>query len=108
MLEGTIGFEVFVRPILLTLLGVKKEIRPVVKARLTRRVAAALGRRVFLRVRIFERNDSFFAEPVRIKGSGVLTTMTKANGYVIIPENREGLEEGEPVNVHLFYSIEGE
>ncbi len=105
---ATIGFEVFVRPILLTLLGVKKELRPVVKARLTRRVAAALGRRVFLRVRVYERSGSFFAEPVRIKGSGVLTTMTKANGYVIIPENREGLDEGESVDVHLFYSIEGE
>ncbi len=105
---ATIGFEVFVRPLLLKLLGVKKEVRPVIKARLTRRVAAALGRRVFLRVRVFERDNSFFAEPVRVKGSGVLTTMTKANGYVIIPENREGLDEGESVNVHLFYSIDGE
>ena len=107
-MAATIGFEVFVRPTILTLLGIKKEIRPIVKATLTRRVAAALGRRVFLRVRVFERNGSFFAEPVRIKGSGVLTTMTKANGYVIIPENREGLDEGESVNVHLFYNIEGE
>ena len=105
---ATIGFEVFVRPLLLRLLGVKREVRPVIKARLTRRVAAALGRRVFLRVHAFERNGSFFAEPVRIKGSGVLTTMTKANGYVIIPENREGLEEGESVNVHLFSNMEGE
>jgi molybdopterin biosynthesis enzyme len=35
----------------------------------------------------------------------VLTTMTRANGYVIIPENREGVEEGESVRVHLFSSI---
>jgi molybdopterin biosynthesis enzyme len=28
--------------------------------------------------------------------------MTKANGYVIVPENRDGLEEGESVSVHLF------
>jgi molybdopterin molybdotransferase len=105
---ATIGFEVFVRPLLLRLLGIKKENRPAIRARLTRRVAAALGRRVFLRVRVIERNGGFFAEPVRVKGSGVLTTMTKANGYVIIPENREGLEEGESVNVHLFYSIGGE
>ena len=47
----------------------------------------------------------FFAEPVRVTGSGVLTTMTKANGYVIIPENREGVEEGESVRVQLFSSI---
>ncbi|UCC58020.1 MAG: molybdopterin molybdotransferase MoeA [Candidatus Bathyarchaeum sp.] len=105
---ATIGFEVFVRPLLLRLQGIKKEPRPAIQAKLTRRVAAALGRRVFLRVRVFERDGSYFAEPVRVKGSGVLTTMTKANGYVIIPENREGLEDGETVMVHLFYSIEGE
>jgi molybdopterin molybdotransferase len=102
---ATIGFEVFVRPIFLRLLGIKMEPRPIIKSKLTRRVAAALGRRVFLRVQVFERDGSFFAEPVRVKGSGVLTTMTKANGYVIIPENREGVEKGESVNVHLFYSI---
>jgi molybdopterin molybdotransferase len=105
---ATIGFEVFARPILLRLLGIKREPRPIIKAKLTVRVAAALGRRVFLRVRAFERDKNFFAEPVRVKGAGVLTTMTKANGYVIIPENREGLEEGESVNVHLFYSVEAE
>ena len=103
---ATVGFEAFTRPTLLKLLGVK-EARPAIEAKLTRRVAAALGRRVFLRVRVFERNGGFFAEPVRVTGSGVITTMTKANGYVIIPENREGLEEGESVTVHLFSSVEG-
>jgi len=34
--------------------------------------------------------------------------MTKANGYVIVPENREGLEEGEIVLVHLFDTLEAE
>jgi molybdopterin molybdotransferase len=103
---ATVGFEVFTRPTLLKLLGTK-EARPVIEAKLSRRVAGALGRRVFLRVRVFERNGGFFAEPVRVSGSGVLTTMTKANGYVIIPENREGVEEGESVRVHLFSCIEG-
>jgi molybdopterin molybdotransferase len=102
-----IGFEVFTRPLILKLLGVESEPRPMLKAKLTRKVASALGRRVFLRVTVFERNGEFFAEPVRIKGAGVLSTMTKANGYVIIPENREGLEEGESVIVHLFDKIEG-
>ena len=104
---ATVGFEVFARPTLLMMLGVN-ECRPVIEAKLTRRVAGALGRRVFLRVRVFERSGGFFAEPVRVTGSGVLTTMTKANGYVIIPENREGVEEGESVRVNLFSSIMGE
>jgi len=100
-----IGFEVFARPILLRLLGVKTEPRPVVEAKITRRVAAALGRRVFLRVHTFERDGEFFADPVRVKGAGVLSTMTRANGYVVIPESREGLEESELVTVHLFDNV---
>jgi len=32
--------------------------------------------------------------------------MTKANGFVIVPENREGLAEGENVVVHLFGEVE--
>jgi molybdopterin molybdotransferase len=101
---ATVGFEAFARPTLLKMLGVD-EARPAVEAKLTRRVAGVLGRRVFLRVRVFEKDCSFFAEPVRVTGSGVITTMTKANGYVIIPEDREGVDEDESVRVHLFSSI---
>jgi len=102
---ATIGFEVFARPVILRLLGIEHEPRPLLKAKLTRRVSGALGRRVYLRVNVFKRDNDFFAEPVRTKGSGLLTTMTKANGYVIIPEDREGLDEGETVLVHLFAPI---
>jgi len=100
-----IGFEVFVRPLLFKLLGIENDPRPMLKAKLTHRVASVLGRRVFLRVHVYERDNEFFADPVRIKGSGILSTMTKANGYVMIPEDSEGLEEGESVIVHLFDKI---
>ncbi|MEM2103183.1 MAG: molybdopterin molybdotransferase MoeA, partial [Candidatus Bathyarchaeia archaeon] len=103
-----IGFEVFVRPVVLSMLGVKNEQRHVVKAKLIRRVAGALGRRVFLRVFVSFKDGEFFAEPIRVTGSGMLSTMTRANGYVVIPENREGLEEGEMVLVHLFDSVKVE
>ena len=101
-----IGFEVFVRSAILRLLGAEKEARFRVKAKLARRVAGVLGRKAFLRVKVYERNGEFLAEPVSVTGSGVLTTMTKANGFVVIPENREGLEEGEEVAVYLFDNIE--
>jgi len=102
---ATIGFEVFVRPVILKLLGIEHEPRPLLKAKLTKRVSGVLGRRVYLRVNVFKRDNDFLAEPVRTKGSGLLTTMTKANGYVIIPEDREGLDQGETVLVHLFAPI---
>jgi len=99
---AAVGFEVFVRATILKLLGIEHEPRPMTMARLTGRVAGALGRRVYLRVKAFERSGELLAEPVRTKGSGLYSTMTKANGYVIIPEDREGLNGDETVTVHLF------
>jgi molybdopterin molybdotransferase len=99
---ATIGFEVFARPTLLRMLGAEIERRPILKAKLTRRVAGTLGRRVYLRVKAFEKAGELYAEPVRTKGSGLLSSMVKANGYVIIPENREGLAEDETVAVQVF------
>jgi molybdopterin biosynthesis enzyme len=32
--------------------------------------------------------------------------MTRGNGFVIVPENREGVTAGELVMVHLFGDIE--
>jgi molybdopterin molybdotransferase len=98
-----IGFEVFMRPLICRMLGLKlEERRPLVKAKMTRRISTFLGRKTFVRVHVFQRNEEFFAEPISARGSGIISTMTKANGYIIVPENREGLEEGENVSVHLF------
>ena len=101
-----IGFEVFVRPTLLRLQGVEREPRPTVSAKLTRRVASTLGSCSYLRVLVFTRNGELYAEPVKVMGSGIIRTMTKANGYVVIPEDLGGFEEGETVKVHLFGPVE--
>lgn len=101
-----IGFEVFARPLICRLLGMEKEeVRPVIWAKMTKRVTTALGRRTFVRVHVFKRDEEFLAEPVSTRGSGVVSTMTKANGYVVVPENREGLEKGETVSVYLFDNL---
>jgi molybdenum cofactor synthesis domain-containing protein len=104
-----VGFEVFGRIVVCRMLGLsKEEPRPVLKAVLARKVASALGRKTYVRVRVFERDGEFFAEPVSAKGSGAISTMTMSNGFVIVPENREGLAEGETVTVHMFGRLESE
>jgi molybdopterin molybdotransferase len=104
---AVIGFEVFTRPLICRMLGMSKtEARPVVKAVLARRVASALGRKTYVRVRVVEKDGEFVAELVSAKGSGAISTMTQSNGYVIVPENREGVSEGETVIVHMFGSME--
>ena len=104
-----IGFEVFGRPMVCSMLGMKKtEPRPMLKATLARRVASVLGRKTYVRVCVILKGGEFFAEPVSAKGSGSISTMTKSNGFVIVPENREGVSEGETVVVHMFGSLEVE
>jgi molybdopterin molybdotransferase len=104
---AVIGFEVFARPLICKMLGMKKtEPRPTVNAVMTRKVAAALGRRTFVRVRVTQKNGKFFAEPVSARGSGAISTMTRGNGFVVVPENREGVTEGEVVLVRLFGTVE--
>ena len=102
-----IGFEVFARPLICKLLGMRtEEPRPLLKAVMTRKIATALGRRTFVRVRVFQKKGDFFAEPVSARGSGAISTMTRGNGFLVVPENREGVTEGEVVTVRLFGNLE--
>ncbi|MGA9387456.1 MAG: gephyrin-like molybdotransferase Glp [Candidatus Bathyarchaeia archaeon] len=102
-----IAFEVFARPLICRMLGLSHdEARPTLETRMTRRIATALGRRTFVRVRVFRKGGEVFAEPVSARGSGLISTMTRSNGYTVVPENREGLEKGEAVLVHLFDVVE--
>jgi molybdopterin molybdotransferase len=102
-----IGFEVFARPLICKMLGMhREEPRSTVKAVMTRKVATALGRRTFVRVRVVQKNGEFTAEPVSTRGSGAISTMTRSNGFVVVPENREGVTEGELVEVRLFGTVE--
>jgi molybdopterin molybdotransferase len=102
-----IGFEEFARPLICKILRMsKEEPRPVTKAVMTRKVATALGRKSYVRVRVIQKNEKFLAEPVSARGSGAISTMTRGNGFVIVPANREGVLEGEAVTVHLFGNVE--
>jgi molybdopterin molybdotransferase len=42
------------------------------------------------------------AEPIMISGAGILSSVARADGFVLVPEEREGIEEGETVEVMLF------
>lgn len=102
-----IGFEVFGRPMVSRLLGMEKtEPRPMLKASLTKKAVGASGKKTYLRVKVSMKSGSFLADPVSTKGPGSISTMTKSNGYVVIPENCECIEEGQMVTVHMFGAME--
>jgi molybdopterin molybdotransferase len=102
-----IGFEVFGRPAVCRLLGLNKtEQRLALKAVLARKVSGVLGRKTYVRVLVKLRMGELIAEPISAKGPSSISTMANSNGYVIIPENREGLKEGETVLIQMFGNIE--
>jgi molybdopterin molybdotransferase len=104
---AVIGFEVFGRPLVCRMLGMpKEEPRPIITAKLAHRVTSALGRKTYVRVRVVNKNGEFAAEPISAKGSGSISTMTQSNGYLIVPENLEGIIEGETVMIHMFGTVE--
>ena len=48
-----------------------------------------------------EEKGETHAVPIRISGSGILSSLVRADGIVEIPEDREGIDAGEIVDVYL-------
>ncbi len=65
------------------------------KAVLTRKIFSEHGFRTYTRVSI----EDSAATPIRTKGAGILSSISRADGYVIVPEDVEGYEEGSTVEV---------
>jgi molybdopterin biosynthesis enzyme len=68
-----------------------------ISAILGERVPGGIGRRQFLPVRL----EGDRAVPL-FKESGAITGIARADGYIIVQENIDILEKGEPVTVILF------
>jgi len=95
-----VGFDVFVRPALQLQLGQREGRRNArVRGRLRRKIASALNRTDFVRVRLADDGE---VELLRVGGSGVLTSVTGADGFIIVPRDDEGLEAGTDVEVFLY------
>jgi len=100
------AFSTFVQPLILRMLGTEPDPQPKVKARSTKRIVGVPGFRTFVRVLVRDEEGKLIAEPLRTPGSGILTTLTRANGIVVVPENIEGFDEGAEVEVQLFRPVE--
>lgn len=97
-------FEIFILPVLDMLRGKKGKgysPRRSVRARMGKNVASVAGREEHVRVALEERAGELRAIPVLGK-SGLIRTLVKADGRIVIPSHLRGLEEGEEVEVFLF------
>jgi molybdopterin molybdotransferase len=91
----------FVFPLLTLLSGEGQPKLRTVKARLDLNVASAYGIAEYVRVRLSVVDGDYVVEPLFAKSS-VISMLAAADGYIIVPEGREGLEQGEEVEVYTF------
>lgn len=98
-----VAFDVLVRPALWKMQGLPADWGSLrIKAMLTRKIASSLGRADVVRVRVWSEDGKLMAEPIRVTGSSILSSMTRADGFVIVPEDVEGLDAGKEVEVELY------
>jgi molybdopterin molybdotransferase len=69
-----------------------------VDATLARKISSPIGRLDYVRVRIVDGR----AEPLATGSASVLSSTTRADGFVIVPADSEGFPPGADVNVWLY------
>ena len=94
--------QIFLAPFLTHLQGGKMEKGPLghrIKAALATSIHSTIGLEEYIRVRIEETAEGSFAATPIFGKSGMLSTMVKAAGVIVIPMNAEGFSKGATVQV---------
>ncbi len=100
--SGLVVFEQFGRPAVRKMLGFLKLRVPTVEAVLKEGVRDKRRRRIYLRVRVERVDGGYECWPTGEQGSGIMSSMAKADGLAIIPEDRDGISAGETVAVQML------
>jgi len=100
-----LAFENFAKPVLQRL-GGKAEDTGASRAEaiISRRMVSSLKHREYVRVKVGKVGDRLVAAPLA-RGAGAAMSLVRADGFCIIPQNSEGYEAGEKVEVQLYKDL---
>ena len=93
--------EKILAPITHWLMGKAMPDRHMAKITLARKTPSKAGMREAIRLAAGRIGDTIVAAPLA-RGAGMITTMTKAQAVAYIPEEVEGIEQGETLNAELL------
>jgi molybdopterin molybdotransferase len=100
-----VTFELFVRTALARLEGELDPVRETLRARLLDSLANRGPRRAYLPGWLRTDKGDLVAQPIPTKGSADIVAFSKANALLIVPEDVDRLEAGEPVSVYPLDSF---
>jgi molybdopterin molybdotransferase len=69
-----------------------------IRATLARKITSPIGRLDYARVRV----QDGLVEPLAVGGASILTSTTRADGFVVVPDDSEGFPPGADVDVWLY------
>jgi putative molybdopterin biosynthesis protein len=102
--SAALTFDIFAAPLLAALEGAPPRERPRARARLARKLASTLGMDDWVRVRLGRVGHGLVATPLP-RGAGVLTSLVRADGLLVVPAGLEGHHAGEVVEVDLLRGV---
>jgi putative molybdopterin biosynthesis protein len=102
--SAALTFDIFAAPLLAALQGITTVTRPTVRARLARKLASPLGMDDWVRVRLGRVGGRIVATPLP-RGAGVLTSLVRADGLLVVPAGLEGHHAGTDVEVRLLRGL---
>lgn len=93
--------EIFIEPLLARWLG-RRPHKPIeIEARMTRKLTSPPGDDDYVRVVAGKVGDQLLAAPLS-RGAGVITSLVRADGIVVLPRGTQGIESGSRVSVRLY------
>ncbi|OLF14614.1 molybdopterin biosynthesis protein [Actinophytocola xanthii] len=102
--SAALTFDIFAAPLLAELEGAAPRERPSTTAWLARKLPSAIGTDDWVRVRLGRVRDRVVATPLP-RGAGVLTSLVRADGLLVVPSGVEGHHAGERVPVELLRGL---
>jgi putative molybdopterin biosynthesis protein len=102
--SAALTFDIFAVPLLASLEGAAPRERPSTTARLARKLPSSIGMDDWVRVRLGRVRDRVVATPLP-RGAGVLTSLVRADGLLVVPSGVEGHHAGAEVRVDLLRGL---
>jgi molybdenum cofactor synthesis domain-containing protein len=95
--SAMVCFELFVRPALVKMMGREDKGRPRIQVYFEEDVRNNFGRMHAMRVSLQQTEKGWLARSVGAQGSGLVSSLTKADALALIGPESEGVRAGEPV-----------
>ena len=103
--SAAITFDLFAAPVLARLEGADVSPRPRVRVRLARKLVSTMGSDDWVRIRVGRVRGALVGAPLA-RGAGILTSLVRADGLLLVPTGQEGHEAGDEVDVELLRDVQ--